>query len=140
MHKQAQVSSFETFYSKPESLTYVLLSKYIEYQPSYPWYSPNCCWKMLLLSDLVTAKAASEPLLSKVARCIPVLPSRYTGKCAAPYSKALWLQFMTNFKFLFFDTPSPSKKTCHNFRAPKISEKRTSFLKTTMFVVHLCQI
>ena len=27
---QAQVSSFETFYSKPESLTIVLLSKYIE--------------------------------------------------------------------------------------------------------------
>ena len=27
--------------------------------------------------------AASEPLLLKVARCIPVLPSRYVGKCAA---------------------------------------------------------
>ena len=30
-----------------------------------------------------TCEAASEPLLSKVARCIPVLLSRYTGKCAA---------------------------------------------------------
>ena len=29
-HQQAQVSSFETLYSKPESLTIVLLSKYIE--------------------------------------------------------------------------------------------------------------
>ena len=27
--------------------------------------------------------AASEPLLPKVARCIPVLSSRYIGKCAA---------------------------------------------------------
>ena len=30
IHQQAQVSSFETFYSKPESLTIVLMSKYIE--------------------------------------------------------------------------------------------------------------
>ena len=30
IHQQAQVSSFETFYSNPESLTIVLLSKYIE--------------------------------------------------------------------------------------------------------------
>ena len=30
IHQQAQVSLFETFYSKPESLTIVLLSKYIE--------------------------------------------------------------------------------------------------------------
>ena len=28
-------------------------------------------------------EAASEPLLPKVARCIPVLPSRYIGRCAA---------------------------------------------------------
>ena len=28
-------------------------------------------------------EAASEPLLPKVARCIPVLLSRYIGKCAA---------------------------------------------------------
>ena len=28
-------------------------------------------------------KVTSEPLLPKVARCIPVLPSRYIGKCAA---------------------------------------------------------
>ena len=27
--------------------------------------------------------AASEPLLPKVGRCIPVLSSRYIGKCAA---------------------------------------------------------
>ena len=30
IHQQAQVLSFETFYSKPESLTIVLLSEYIE--------------------------------------------------------------------------------------------------------------
>ena len=54
IHQQAQVWSFETFYSNPESLTIVLLSKYIEWQPSSPWYSPNCCWKLFSLSDLVT--------------------------------------------------------------------------------------
>ena len=30
VHQQAEVWSFETFYSKPESLTIVLLWKYIE--------------------------------------------------------------------------------------------------------------
>ena len=35
---------------------------------------------MLSLSDLVTAK---QPLLPKVARCIPVLSSRYIDKCSA---------------------------------------------------------
>ena len=30
IHQQAQVSSFETFYSKPENQSIVLLSKYIE--------------------------------------------------------------------------------------------------------------
>ena len=70
IHQQTQVSSFDTFYSKPESLTIVLLSKYTEWQPSYPWYSPNCCWKMLLLSDLVTAKLPQS-------RCCPKLPAAY---------------------------------------------------------------
>ena len=36
-----------------------------------PFFDPPCC------------EAASEPLLPKVARCIPVLLSRDTGKCAA---------------------------------------------------------
>ena len=43
--------------------------------------------KLLLENALAirpcNCKAASEPLLPKVARCIPVLPSRYIGKCAA---------------------------------------------------------
>ena len=30
IQQQAKVSSFETFHSKPESLTIVLMSKYIE--------------------------------------------------------------------------------------------------------------
>ena len=76
---RARISSFETFYSDPESLTIVLLSKYVEWQPSSLWCSPNCCWKMLSLSDLVT----SEQLLPRVAHCIPVLSSRFMGKCAA---------------------------------------------------------
>ena len=48
IHQQAQVSSFETFYSNPESPMIVLLLKYIKKHPSSPWYSPNCRWKMLL--------------------------------------------------------------------------------------------
>ena len=32
-------------------------------------------------------EAALEPLLPKVARCMPVLSSRYTGKCVARVSK-----------------------------------------------------
>ena len=43
--------------------------------------------KLLLENALAirpcNCEAASEPLFPKVARCIPVLPSRYTGKCAA---------------------------------------------------------
>ena len=72
IHQQAQVSSFETFYSNPESISLV------------------GCWKMLskLLENALAIRpckydAASEPLLPKVARCIPVLSSRYIGKCAA---------------------------------------------------------
>ena len=42
--------------------------------------------KLLLENALAirpcNCEAASEPLLHKVARCIPVLPSRYIGKCA----------------------------------------------------------
>ena len=53
IYQQAQVSSFETICSDSESLTIVLLSKYIKYKPSSPWYSPNCSWKMFSLSDLV---------------------------------------------------------------------------------------
>ena len=42
----------------------------------------------LLLENALTIRpcnygAASEPLLPKVPRCIPVLSSRYIGKCAA---------------------------------------------------------
>ena len=43
--------------------------------------------KLLLENALATRPwnygAASEPLLPKVALCIPVLSSRYIGKCAA---------------------------------------------------------
>ena len=43
--------------------------------------------KLLLENALAiracNCEAASEPLLPKVARCIPVVPSRYIGKCAA---------------------------------------------------------
>ena len=66
IHQQAQVSSFETFYSNPESLTTVLLPEYIEYQPSSLWYSPSCCWKMLLLSDLVTGELPQNSSCTKL--------------------------------------------------------------------------
>ena len=43
--------------------------------------------KLLLENALAirpcNCEAASQPLLPKVVRCIPVLPSRYIGKCAA---------------------------------------------------------
>ena len=43
--------------------------------------------KLLLENSLAIRpcnwEAASEPLLPKVARCIPILPSRNIGKCAA---------------------------------------------------------
>ena len=43
--------------------------------------------KLLLENALAiqpcNCEAASEPLLPKVACCIPVLPLRYIGKCAA---------------------------------------------------------
>ena len=74
IHQRAQVSSFETFCSNPESLTIVLLS--------YPWYSQNLLENALAIRPC-NWEAASEPVLPKVARCIPVLPSRYIGKCAA---------------------------------------------------------
>ena len=42
--------------------------------------------KLLLENALAirpcNCEAASEPLLPRVARCIPVLSSRYIGKCA----------------------------------------------------------
>ena len=48
--------------------------------------------KLLLESALVirlcNCEAASEPLLPKVARCIPVLPSHSIGKCAARVLKS----------------------------------------------------
>ena len=52
--------------------------------------------KLLLENALAirpcNCEAVSEPLLPKVARCIPFLPSRYIGKCAARVLKALWLE------------------------------------------------
>ena len=38
-------------------------------------------------------EAASEPLLPKVARCIPVLPLRYIAKCAARVLKRTGLSY-----------------------------------------------
>ena len=71
------------FYSNSERLTIVLLSKYIEQQPSSPWYSPNYYWKMLSLSDPVTTELCQSRSCPKFALSIPVPSSRYMGKCAA---------------------------------------------------------
>ena len=80
IHQQAQISLFETLYSKPESLTIVEIY----------WIAAVISMvftKLLLETALATrpcnCEAVSEPLLPKVARCIPVLPSRYIGQCAA---------------------------------------------------------
>ena len=50
-------------------------------------------------------EAASEPLLPKVARCIPVLPSRHIGKCAARVLKRSGprLSIVSIFSFLWTD-------------------------------------
>ena len=70
IHQQAQVSSFETFHSNPGILTILLLSEYIEQQPSSQWYSSNWCWKMLSLFDLVTTELPQN-------RSCPKLPVAY---------------------------------------------------------------
>ena len=68
IHQQAQISSFETFYSNPESLAIVLLSIYIELQPSSPWYNQTVAGKcsryptLQLRSCLIAALAQSCPL------------------------------------------------------------------------------
>ena len=76
IHQQAQISSFETSYSNPESLMIVLLSKYINKSRH-----PHGIHQLLLQNDLAIRpcnyEVASEPLLPKAARCIPVLSSRY---------------------------------------------------------------
>ena len=43
-------------------------------------------------------EAASEPFLPKIARCIPVLPSRYIGKCAARVFKRSGAAFSLHFE------------------------------------------
>ena len=58
----------------------VLMSKYIEQQQSFSGFSPNWCCKILSLFDVMTRKLPQR-LLPTVARCIPVLSSRYMGKC-----------------------------------------------------------
>ena len=85
IHQQAQVSSFKTFYGKPESLTIVPLSKYIEQATAA---IISMVFTELLLENALAIRpcnceVASEPLLPKVARFIPVLSLRYKGKCAA---------------------------------------------------------
>ena len=81
IHQKAQVSSLEACYSNLKSQTIVLLSKYIEVF--------SIVFTKLLLEDNLdirlsnNCEAASEPLLAKVAHCVPVLTSRYTGKYAA---------------------------------------------------------
>ena len=92
IHQQAQVLSFETCYSKPESLTIVMLSNILniygirEYIYGIHGIISMVFTKLLLGNALgirpCNCEAASEPLLPKVARCIPVLLSSNIGKCA----------------------------------------------------------
>ena len=60
IHQQAQVSSFETFYSNPESLTTVMLSKFTK----------------LLLGNTLAIQPCSYEAASK-----PLLPKVVTGWC-----------------------------------------------------------
>ena len=77
IHQQYEVSSFETFYSNAESLTIVLLSKCIEYEPSSPRCASDCCWKMLSLSDLVTTVFDVMTTKLPQSRSCPELPVAY---------------------------------------------------------------
>ena len=58
------------------------LSEYIEYQTSSPMVFTKRLLKNALAVRPCNFEAVLEPLLPKVARCIPVLSSRYIGKCA----------------------------------------------------------
>ena len=83
IHQRAQVSSFETFCSNPAepndcaavkiySIAAIIIMVFTKLLLENASAIRPCNWE-----------AASEPLLPKVARSIPVLPSRYIGKCAA---------------------------------------------------------
>ena len=70
-------------------------------------------WSGLELTD------TSELLLPKVARCIPVLPSRYIGKCAARVLKRFgqmksWPTPRQRVTHAHWILGSPRKKTCRN--------------------------
>ena len=95
IHQQAQVSSFETFYSKPESLYNYCAAVKIYWIAAVK----SMVFTKLLLENALAIRtcnceAASEPLLPKVARCIPVLPSRYVWKCAARVLKRSALTYI----------------------------------------------
>ena len=61
IHQQAQVLSFETFYSKPESLTIVLLSKYIKCSSHIHGIHQTVAGNALAIRPC-NYEAASEPL------------------------------------------------------------------------------
>ena len=82
IHQQAQVSSFETSYSNPESQTIVSL-------PKIYWITTaiSMVFTKLLLENAFAippcnCEVVLKPLLPKAARCIPVLSSRCKEKCA----------------------------------------------------------
>ena len=86
IHQQAQVSSFDTFYSNLDILTIVLLSDIFDNSRHLHGIHQTVLKNALAIRPC-NYEVASEPLLSKVAGCIPVLSSHYIGKCAAPVLK-----------------------------------------------------
>ena len=83
IHQPAQVSSFETFCSVLESLNDCASVKIYLIAAVISMVFTKLLLENALAIRPCNCEAASEPLLPKVACCIPVLPSRYIGKCAA---------------------------------------------------------
>ena len=100
IHQQAQVSSFET------SLTVILRAKglcrcqnILNNNRHLDGFHQTVAGKYALAVRPCNCEAVLELLLPKVVRCIPVLSSRYIGKCAARVLKRSALNLRTTVAF-----------------------------------------
>ena len=92
------------------------------------------CIKLLLENPLsirpCNCEAASEPLLPKVARCIPVLPSRYIGSAPQCF-KALWFNSIRS--GLFSRSPGSDSLTGQKFKV-KINRLKWNFARVIIAI------
>ena len=89
IHQQAQVSLLETFNSNLESQTIVMLSNILNYSSYFQGFHQIITGKYSRCPTL-TNKAASEPHLPRVARCIPVTIIALNRKACNPCFNAFW--------------------------------------------------